>query len=363
MRLRASRPSWIVLCLILGLFAAPTHSWAQEYDYLFLRQNFSDPPVEFRSAPLWAWNDRMTEEKIDHRLRSFKEQGIGAVFIHPRPGLITEYLSERWFELVNYTLGTAEELGMQVWLYDENSFPSGFAGGHVPAEMPDAYQHGQSLRMKKVDRLDPDEEYFLVVRQVENDFVDVTDRLGDAVRQTGPFYTFRLGQYPPSGWQGGFPYVDLLYEGVTDAFIDITMDGYENALGQAFGDKVPGIFTDEPNIATPGPEERGERTVRYTPDLFEEFERRWGYDLRPHLVSLSEEVGDWQRVRYNYYKLLLDLFIERWSKPWFEYTEANNLMWTGHYWEHGWPSPDHGGDNMAMYAWHQILISDIKRAI
>jgi len=296
----------------------------------------------------------MTEEKIGRQLRGFKEQGIGAVFIHPRPGLITEYLSERWFELVDYTLGKAEELEMKVWLYDENSFPSGFAGGHVPAQMPDAYQYGQSLRMKKVARLHPDEEYFLVLRKGKNDFVDVTSRLGDTFKQAGSFYTFQLGHYPRSGWQGGFPYVDLLYEGVTDAFIDITMDGYESAVAQAFGDQVPGIFTDEPNIATPGPEERGERTIRYTPDLFEEFERRWGYDLRPHLVSLFEEVGEWRRVRHNYYKLLLDLFIERWSKPWFEYTEANNLTWTGHYWEHGWPSPDHGGDNMAMYAWHQM---------
>jgi hypothetical protein len=48
------------------------------------------------------------------------------------------------------------------------------------------------------------------------------------------------------------------------------------------------------------------------------------------------------------------MFIDRWSKPWFEYTEKHQLKWTGHYWEHGWPSPHHGGDNMAMYAWHQI---------
>ncbi|RLD83380.1 MAG: hypothetical protein DRJ07_06755, partial [Bacteroidetes bacterium] len=45
--------------------------------------------------------------------------------------------------------------------------------------------------------------------------------------------------------------------------------------------------------------------------------------------------------------------------PWYNYTEKNNLDWTGHYWEHGWPNPKHGGDNMAMYAWHQMPAIDI----
>ncbi len=36
------------------------------------------------------------------------------------------------------------------------------------------------------------------------------------------------------------------------------------------------------------------------------------------------------------------------------YCKENNLIWTGHYWEHAWPSPSEGPDNMAMYAYHQI---------
>ena len=72
------------------------------------------------------------------------------------------------------------------------------------------------------------------------------------------------------------------------------------------------------------------------------------------LKKQRHSTGNWQMVRHNYYGLLLELFIERWPKPWYEYTENNNLCWTGHYWEHGWPSPHHGGDNMAMYAWHQV---------
>ena len=101
-----------------------------------LKAGFKNPPIDFSSAPLWVWNDEINEEKIDFQLAEFKDKGIHMVFIHPRPGLITEYLSNNWFELVKHTVDKARELDMKVWLYDENSYPSGFAGGHVPASFP-----------------------------------------------------------------------------------------------------------------------------------------------------------------------------------------------------------------------------------
>jgi hypothetical protein len=114
---------------------------------------FKNPPNQYRSAPLWVWNDDVTEEQIDQQLKDFKAGGMGGVFIHPRPGLITEYLSEEWFLLCKYTVEKGKELGMDVWLYDENSYPSGFAGGHVPSEMPESYNQGQGLILEKVEKL------------------------------------------------------------------------------------------------------------------------------------------------------------------------------------------------------------------
>ena len=113
-----------------------------------LRALFADPPAEYRSAPLWVWHDRITEEGIDFQMNEFKKAGIGGVFVHPRPGLITEYLSDEWFKLFDHAVQKGKELGMKVWIYDENSYPSGFAGGHVPAEMPDSYRHGTGLSME-----------------------------------------------------------------------------------------------------------------------------------------------------------------------------------------------------------------------
>jgi hypothetical protein len=60
---------------------------------------------------------------------------MGGFFMHSREGLETEYLSDEWFELINACISTANELGMEAWLYDEDRWPSGFAGGFVTKEL------------------------------------------------------------------------------------------------------------------------------------------------------------------------------------------------------------------------------------
>ncbi len=321
--------------------------------YAQLKSLFVDPPSEYRSAPLWDWNDLITEEGIDFQMKEFKKAGIGGVFVHPRPGLITEYLSEDWFRLFDYTVQKGKELGMKVWIYDENSYPSGFAGGHVPAEMPDSYQHGTGLRMeiRKELNIVPSDTIAVVLKKTNSGFTDVTANLSQETGQKGTYYIFWKTYPEKSPWYGGYTYVDLLYKGVTAKFMEVTMaNGYEKNSAD-FGKTVMGVFTDEPNLEAAMP--RGTH-LRWTPDLWDVFQQRWGYDLKVNLPSLVEETGDWKKVRHDFYETLMELFVERWAKPWSEYCEKNNLVWTGHYWEHGWPTPTHGFDEAAFYIWHQM---------
>ncbi|MHC4309828.1 MAG: glycosyl hydrolase, partial [Planctomycetota bacterium] len=146
-------------------------------------------------------------------------------------------------------------------------------------------------------------------------------------------------------WFGGKYYVDLLAPGVTEKFIEITLDAYRRELGEHFGKRLPGVFTDEPHLTPAG-------GIHWSQRLPNDFKERWGYDLMDHLPSLVRPLGDYKKVRHNFFQLLLELFIERWAKPCYEFCDKHNLEFTGHYWEHGWPGAGHGGDNMAMYAWH-----------
>src|SRR5665647_909766 len=322
-------------------------------DFATLKSQFKNPPAEYTTAPFFVWDGEVTKEEIDKDLISFKNAGSSQVFIHPRPGLINEYLSENWFDLYKHAVEKGKELGMNIWIYDENSYPSGFGGGHVPAEMPESYNKGQGLQMLKFEILpDTCNKYFLCLKEENGIYRDITASLNNEKGKPGKYFLFSKTYNRKSDWYGGFSYVDLLYPGVTQKFIEVTMTGYEKYLGTEFGKTIPGTFTDEPQINSSG-------GIRWTPDLFDVFMKQWHYDLKTQLPSLYEEVGDWKKIRHNYTQTLLQLFIDRWSKPWHNYCEAKDLKFTGHYWEHEWPNMRPGGDNMAMYAWHQVPAIDM----
>ncbi len=344
----------LFICLIFTVaitFAQNTVLDTHYTTFQEMQPAFENPPADFRPAPFWVWHDKLDKEMLERDLEDFKEIGMGGGFIHPRYGLITEYLSDEWFDRVEFSVKKSKALGLKMWIYDENSFPSGFAGGWVPELLPESANQPTGLTMERVSEI-PDADIAVVLQKTEHGFKDVTESV--SAGDNGDYIILKNHYYDKSKWFGGRSYVDLLIPGVTETFIEVTMSGYEERVCEYFGDLVPGVFTDEPNISP-----RGRGAMRFTPALFAEFEKRWGYDLTPHLPSIFEEVGDWKRVRHNYYELLLELFIEHWSKPWYEYTEEKNLAWTGHYWEHGWPSPVHGGDNMAMYAYHQVPAIDM----
>jgi hypothetical protein len=343
----------LCLCLaVLGIIGilASCQKKAEGDAYGSIVQAFADPPAEFRSAPLWVWNDRMSREQVETQLADFKAHGIGGVFIHPRPGLITPYLSEEWLDLCRYAVEVGKGLGMKVWIYDENSYPSGFAGGHVPAEMPESIGKGLKLTKAQVIPADAKEKPLLVLRRTEAGFEDITEQTlqpgSAAALGRGDYYVFSVQKATPEVWFGGYTYVDLMDRGVTEKFLDVTLNAYKRALGGEFGLTVPGSFQDEAHIASV----MGPDLINFTPSIFDTFQKKWGYDLRLHLPSLFEEAGDWRKVRHNFYATTLELFIENWAKPYYDYCAANNLWLTGHYLEHEWPDPNYASDYLAMLA-------------
>ncbi|MGD0782839.1 MAG: glycosyl hydrolase, partial [Candidatus Aminicenantales bacterium] len=322
-----------------------------------LQPLFADPPADYRSAPLWVWNDRVTKAEIDEQLADFKAKGIGGAFVHPRPGLITPYLSPEWLDLFKYAVDAGRRLGLKIWIYDENSYPSGFAGGHVPAAIPDAVRSG--LRLTKRTGL-PETfpvQPVVVLRKTENGFIDVTPGPKSGNPGPGEYYIFDINKQQPNPWYGGFTYVDIMRPDVTAKFLEVTLEAYKKAFGADFGTVVPGSFEDEAEVSPAGGQ--GLAVVNWTPRLFTAFRSKWGYDLRVHLPSLFEETGDWMRVRHDFYSLILDLFVEGWAKPYSDYCARNNLIFTGHYWEHEWPRPAVDPDNMALESWSHMPGIDI----
>jgi len=84
------RMRWGVLAVVLMAFAGIS---VEAEDSASVRAKFINPPREYSTGPLWVWNDMMTEEQVVSTLRDLAGQGIRRAFVHPRPGLMTPYLS------------------------------------------------------------------------------------------------------------------------------------------------------------------------------------------------------------------------------------------------------------------------------
>lgn len=127
-------------------------------------RKFQNPAREYRGTPFWSWNAEMTPEEVRRQVRELYEQGVGGFFIHSRDGLETPYLGREWMDCVEAAVDEAKQLGISAWLYDDDRWPSGNAGGMVAAG-GDAYRL-KGLTLQVCDTCDPavwQEEHLIAV--------------------------------------------------------------------------------------------------------------------------------------------------------------------------------------------------------
>ena len=85
----------------------------------------------YGSIPFWSWNDKLNPEELRRQIRNMKDLKMNGFFMHARGGLETAYLSDDWYACVEACIDEAKKAGMEAWAYDENGWPSGFAGGKL----------------------------------------------------------------------------------------------------------------------------------------------------------------------------------------------------------------------------------------
>jgi hypothetical protein len=323
-----------------------------------LRASFADPPAEFRPAPLWVWNDELDWPRLEEQLRQFAARGMGGVFVHPRPGLMTEYLGDEWFSLWKRSLALGKELGLEVHIYDENSYPSGFSGGHVPALAPDTA--GRVLLYDWRDSTDGlpwmDKATVAVyaVEKREDGAPRAYRRIvqGDTASAGERVLVTRIAPVPAAEWTAGFPYVDLTDPRTTEVFLQTTYERYRREVGDEFGRTVLWAFSDEPELSkSQGWDGPG---LPLSLRTLAEFRKRRGYDLADHLPSLHWDAGDFRRVRFDYWETIHELLAEAFFQPMFAWCDRNQLQWTGHWWEHLWPEPWSTPSDMSMNAFEHV---------
>jgi len=291
-------------------------------------KEIKNPSALMRPAPFWSWNDKLDKDECRRQIKEMAKQGWGSFFMHSRVGLVTPYLSEEWMDLCNVCCEEAEKEGLYAWLYDEDKWPSGFAGGIVPLNEDD---RARELILLKEDEITLDDTVFM------------------EYNNNGAKY-FICRRIEPLGnaWFNGYAYVDLMSPKAVKAFLDSTHEKYKEACGDYFGNVIPGVFTDEPcylffgwgKLLTPWSE--------YLPDFFKKMN---GYDIKDHVHKIFFDVEDYKKIRFDYYNACTALFRESFSKQYYDWCEKNGLKLTGHFMSEDqlWFQTQWAGDVMSHY--------------
>ena len=298
-----------------------------------LLSEFASPPSPYRGKPFWAWNGKLEESELRRQVRVFQRMGLGGFFMHSRVGLDTAYLGKEWFQGVRACIDEAKKTGLEAWLYDEDRWPSGAAGGLVTKNPKYRQRH------LKVDRFENPKDF----KWTSATLAAFTARVGGAsaagvqpLKKGARVKALDAGQSilafsveveKPSPWYNGYTYLDTLSHEAVRQYIRVTHEAYRREVGKSFGPLVPGIFTDEPNYGW-----LPDTAVPWTAKLPAVFRERYGYDLVAHLVELFYDVDGQavSRARWSFADCITFLFVDAFSRQIGEWCAKNGLLFTGH---------------------------------
>ncbi len=299
-----------------------------------LLKAFKEPSSQYRGAPFWSWNDELTPEELVRQVHEMKCAGMGGFFMHSRDGLETEYMGSEWMECVKATVDASKETDMGAWLYDEDRWPSGAAGGLVPALGGDA-SRAKGLTMEVRESLDEVDADVLAVFKATLDGEKILklqrlEEMGDLDPRGEQFLIFRREIAMPTPWYNGDSPADNLSPESVALFIETTYEAYKGEVGEEFGKAIPGIFTDEPNIDSMSMAS-GRPHVPWTDILPEYFRERRGYDILDILPYLFLEGSGTCKARHDYNMTITELFCHAFTEQIGEWCHENSLLLTGHY--------------------------------
>lgn len=303
-----------------------------------MAKEFQTPPTAYRGKPFWAWNGRLEEEELLRQVHILKEMGFGGFFMHSRTGLETEYLGEDWFHFTEKCTKEGDKLKLSPWIYDEDRWPSGSAGGLVTRN-PAFRRKILTLTLEK-SVICGEPPLALFAGQVEGLSLKAGWRkhpMHTPPKEGETLLVFRVHTMEPQSVYNGYTDADRLSKAATERFLTVTHRQYKEKCGDAF-DKIHGVFTDEPHrgmvfsdFSDPG--DRQNWSIPWTEELPQAFREAYGVDLLEQLpiLFLQPEGERVARIKWQYMELLQTLFIRNYLMPIQNWAKKAGKKTTGHF--------------------------------
>ena len=275
---------------------------------------WTNPPKEDR--PLQIVHGIPAGRATVSGMTYYQDLGLGGIVCNVA---FQEYMQseEHWKTLVA-GVEACKELGLVVWLYDEDGYPSGAAGGLVI---------GQDRSFEATElAYDPSQANPFIVR---------------------PSYEH---SHASNNYYAARRCANLIDDRAVRCFIAKTHEAYRQRLGSHFGNTIQAMFTDEPSLMAvnigPLPEDVRKKVrvvdpldpaVKMLPrvpwcyDLPQRYKERYGEDLMPARRSLFEGRSEEdRRLRRQFWALLADLISQRYFGAIQEWCGRHGIAASGH---------------------------------
>ncbi len=330
----------ILLTGILALGAVSDPGIAEQ------RRLFANPPDDCRIMMRWWWfGPAVTKTELEREMRLMKEGGIGGFEVQPVYPLDLDdtgtgirnfpFLSDEYLDALRFTSEKAPELGLRMdltlgsgWPYGGAQVPVRDAAGMLRIErlpIPDgahrlALPHIGAGEKFLAAFLCPTQDGTVVsseireLADIQNGSIALPDRLQGA-HQVLVFISSRSGMMVKRPAIGAEGFVLNHYDRTA---VDAYLKNVGDRLMQAFGKNPPhAIFCDSLEVYQSD----------WTGDFLEEFHKRRGYDIRPHLPSLVLNLGfKTPAIRHDWARTLTELFNDHFMIPAHEWSQKNGTL-------------------------------------
>ena len=329
----------------------PKNQAAQLHDELF-----RNPTSEYRGTPFWAWNGKLSREELYRQIQIFKQMGLGGFHMHVRTGMDTPYMSQEFMDFIRFCIETAQQEDMLAWLYDEDRWPSGTAGGRVTDGKPEnarksllltvqPYQPDRPHRSAKPEpgrgqeSMRQDNGVLLAAYDItlnEDGTLAQGRRIEPDAPASGTKWYAYMEYAADDPWFNNHPYVDTLRPEAIEEFIQDTHEVYAQHIGEFFGGIVPAIFTDEPQFtpkeALSFAQEEKDLFLPWTDRLPALYEQAYHEDLLDRIPELLWELPDGRlsSARWRFQNLVADLFVAAYCRQIGNWCSCHGLGLTGH---------------------------------
>lgn len=273
-----------------------------------------NPTAELR--PLQIVHGVPVKQATSAGMTALKNLGLGGVVCNVD---FSEYMvSEAHWETLVRAIEACRKTGLIAWIYDEEGYPSGAAGGLVLKHTPDY----EAIALTR----DPSQPEPLALR---------------------PAYEHT---HASNNYHAARRYPNLLDEQAVHCFINVTHEAYWNRLKDHFGTTVKAFFTDEPSLMAvnigPLPDNikanvrvvdplnadvKPLPSVPWVLDLPARYRERYGEDIMEDRRRLFEGTNEAdRRVRRQFWGLISDLVSKRYFGQIRQWAKAHGIASSGH---------------------------------